>query len=462
MTYDDHARKGAMPIAKDIIDRTLSSSHGEAGFRVCETLFDAGFEAWWVGGSVRDMMLGELPNDIDIATNAKPAEITKLFPKSDDSRADLGAVVVSRNGHTFELTTFREETDASDGREPKSVVFTTREQDAKRRDITINALYWNPISRELWDPFSGEIDLHEKLIRIVGDPDTRILHDALRLLRVIRFRAAIGGQYHPETFQALHRNAELVTGLSGFRCFQELEKTLLGANPNIAFEDYWETDIIEHLLPELHACKGVAQPTDPHTEGDVWNHILKILGSFTEDHQSDVRFAALFHDIGKPETFSIEDDRIHFNEHAKVGAEIVGTILDRLQCPAKRKDKICWLVEHHMMMGTFERIDDKRKAHWYYHPWFIELLQLFWLDIAGTGKEDFELYETIINDYNHFLDRNPCPAKPFLTGDEVMEILGIRPGSKVGEILQSLHDAQVNKEVTTKKEALQFLKEYPL
>ena len=446
----------AMPIAKDIIDRTLSQKHGESGFRICEKLLDAGFEGWWVGGSVRDMLLGLLPDDIDIATDAKPKDIVKLFPKCDDSRADLGAVIVSLAGHTFELTTYREETQTSDGREPASVRFTTRKEDAKRRDITINAMYWNPISRDLFDPFNGETDLHEKLIRIIGDPDTRLTHDALRLLRVIRFRAAIGGQYHPETFQALHRCAKLVKTLSGFRAFQEIEKTLLCPHPEVAFEDYWETDILEHLLPELHACRGIAQPMDPHTEGDVWNHIIKILGSFTPDHEADVRIAALFHDIGKSKTFSIQEDRIHFNEHAPVGETITRTILDRMQCPVKRKDKICWLVGHHMMMGTFENIDDERKAHWYYHPWFIELLQLFWLDIAGTGKQRFELYESIVNDYNHFLDRNPRPEKALISGEEVMEILGIQPGAKVGEILKSLHDAQIAKKVNTKKEARQF------
>jgi len=447
-----------MPVAKDIIDRTLSSKHGEAGFRDCEQLLAAGFEAWWVGGSVRDMLFGEIPNDIDIATSAKPKNILKLFPKCDDSRADLGAVIVSLAGNTFELTTFREETDGSDGREPHSVTFTDRVQDAKRRDITINAMYWNPISRELWDPFDGQRDLHEKLIRIIGEPDVRIRHDALRLLRVIRFRSQISGQYHPGTFQALRKNAKLIGALSGFRCFQEIEKTLAGAHPNIAFEDFWETGILELLLPELFACRGIAQPSDTHTEGDVWNHVLKILASFTEDHESDVRLAALFHDIGKAKTFSIEDDRIHFNEHAPVGEKITRSILDRLQCPLKRKDKICWLVGHHMMMGTFEDIDDERKAHWYYHPWFIELLQLFWLDIAGTGMQRYDLYDAIIDDYNHFLDRNPRPARPLLTGDEVMEILGIQPGARVGEILQALHDAQIKKQVTMKKEAVEFLK----
>ncbi len=447
-----------MPLPKQIIDRTLSSSQGEGGYRICEALLDAGFEAWWVGGCVRDILREIIPQDIDIATNADPASVAKLFPKCDESAAALGAVVVSHSGYTYEITTYREEHELSDGRFPQSVTFTDRQHDAARRDITINAIYWNPISSELWDPYSGEADLHEKLIRMIGDPATRIRHDALRLLRVIRFRALIGGQYHPDTFAALHGNAKLISLLSGGRIAQELEKTLLGPNPQLAFEDFWETDVIEYLISELHACKGVAQPSQAHSEGDVWQHVMDVIASFTEDHSADVRWAAMFHDIGKPKTFTIDAERIHFNDHAAVGAKITKDILGRLQFSAVRRDKICWLIEHHMMMGTFESIDNDRKAHWYYHPWFLELLQLFWLDIAGSTPSDFSLYERIIEDYNAYLDANPRPKRPLLSGDEVMKLLGLKPGEEVGRVLKQLHEAQNRKEVSTKKEAENFLR----
>ncbi|MBT7494601.1 MAG: CCA tRNA nucleotidyltransferase, partial [Candidatus Peribacter sp.] len=409
-----------MPIAKDIIDRTLGSPHGAQGYTVCEILLDAGFEAWWVGGCVRDMFRGVIPDDIDIATNAKPENLTKLFERFDDSAAALGAVVVSLEGHAFEITTFRKDHELSDGRFPESVEFTDRNSDAERRDITINALYWNPISSEVFDPFEGEKDLQEGLVRFIGDAEDRIQHDALRLLRVIRFRALIDGQYHPDTFKALHNKAKQVSVLSGTRRYRELEKILLGPTPQRAFEDLWETDVIETLLPELHACKGVAQPSKAHNEGDVWNHTLQVISSFTDDHKADTRWAALLHDIGKPVTFSIDEERIKFNEHAKQGGKIAKDVLDRLQFPAARRDKICWIIEHHMMMGTFADLDVSRKHHWYYHPWFIELLQVFWLDIAGTTPSDFDLYDSIISDYNAFLDSNPRPKKALLSGEEVM------------------------------------------
>ena len=446
-----------MAIDQSIIDRTLSSPQGEQGYKVCETLLDAGHEAWWVGGCVRDMLLEEIPEAIDIATNAKPDEIEALFTKIDNSSAELGSMLVSLEGNVFEVTTFREDDSGSDGRHPESVTFGDKEHDAHRRDFTVNAIYWNPISSEIFDPYEGENDLNERLIRFIGEAEVRIEHDVLRMLRAVRFRALLNGQYHPDTFRALHKNAEKITSLSGTRVFQELEKMLLGPHPGRAFEDLWETDIIEYLLPELHACKGVAQNSPPHTEGDVWDHTMKAISAFTEDHSADTRWATLLHDVGKPETFSIEEDRIHFNEHASVGAKITTKLLERLQCTKKRAEKISWIVEHHMMMGTFEKLTDERKSHWYYHPWFIELLQVFYLDIKGTGREGYDLYDSIIADYNSFLDSHPRPPKPLLSGNEVMEILGIQPGEKVGQILAQLYDAQIQKKITTKAEAQDFL-----
>jgi len=342
---------------------------------------------------------------------------------------------------------------------PNLLSLACEKQDADRRDITINAVYWNPISRELYDPHNGEKDLYEKLIRIIGNPGIRIKHDALRLLRVVRFRAAIDGQYHPETYSALREHAAMIEVLSGTRRLDELEKMLLCPHPDRALEDLWETGILQYMIPELFACKGIPQPADYHHEGDVWDHTLACTRACTEEHSIDVRLAALFHDCGKVKTFSLTD-HIHFNEHASVSGDIAKDVLDRLQCPGKRRDKIVWLVKHHMMMGTFLQTDlsDDRKAHWYYDPWFRELLHLFWIDIAGTDPADFSLYEAILDDYHHFLDAHPLPPKTLLTGEDVMEILDIGPGERIGEILRELYGKQIRQEITSKEEARGWLK----
>ena len=447
-----------VPLSGEIIDRTLTSRLGERALQVCEMLIHAGYETWWVGGGVRDMLRGQLPKDIDIATAALPEDVITLFPKCDEIGKQFGSIVVSHKGETFEVTTFREDDAASDGRHPESVRFGKREADAARRDFTINAMYWNPVDGKLFDPCKGEEDLAERLIRFIGDPKMRIQHDALRMLRAVRFRAWIDGQYHPETFQALRSLAGLAAELSGVRIATEMEKMLLGPHPERALEDLWETEILHATIPELAACKGIPQPADYHHEGDVWNHTLQCAASFTEDHGADTRWAAVFHDVGKEKTFALKE-RIRFDHHAEASEEIIRTVFARLKFPKSRIDKIAWIAGHHMMMGSFAAMPAERKAHWYFHPWFVELLQVMWLDIAGTSPADFSLYEEIIADYNHFLDARPRPPKALLSGDEIMQILGIGPGEEVGKAVKALADAQVRKEVTTKMEAKEFLQQ---
>lgn len=441
---------------RDIIDRTLDTPHGEAAYKVIERLMDAGHEAWWIGGAVRDMLCGKIPHEIDMASSALPADVIKIFPKNDSYGAPLGTIVVSVSGHSFEITTYREDDTASDGRHPESVRFGSKEKDAQRRDATVNALYWNPVSHELYDPCNGESDIKERLVRFIGDPETRIKHDALRILRMIRLRTILDGQYHPETYAALKRNSHLVSGLSGMRVLQELEKLLRTDTPSKGLEDWLETGVLKHVFPELEACKGVAQPREYHHEGDVWDHLKRCTDSYTEDFGIDVRIAGLFHDIGKATTFVLKE-RIRFDHHAEASAAIIGQTFKRLQMSQDRIKKLQWLIEHHMMMDAFHKLSDERKAHWYFHPWFQELLQLFWIDIKGTIPGDSKLYDFIIADYDTFLNSHPRPEKPLLSGEEIMTIAGLSPGEEVGKAIRLLKDAQVRKDITSKAEAKKFL-----
>lgn len=445
-----------MSLSRTIIDRTLGTPLGEAAYTIVSRLEDAGYDTWWVGGCVRDMLRGEIPDDIDIATAATPKEIMALFTQAKEIPRQLGSVRVRIQTHVFEITTYRKESKTSDGRIPESIEFSDRKEDAARRDFSINALYFHPISRDIFDPFNGQQDLEERLVRFIGTPHERIQHDALRILRAVRFKTRIEGQYHPETYVALRAHAQLVETLSGMRKLEEIDKLLLTTNSEQGFEDLWELGILQYIAPELYACKGIAQPSTYHQEGDVWNHLLQCVAHFQNDHFSDVRLAALLHDIGKVKTFSI-DDRIRFNEHATVSAQDAKQLLMRLQAPSKRIEKIYWLIEHHMMMGSFTTMNDERKAHWYFHPWFAELLQLFWLDIAGTTPSDFSLYDEIVRDWNTFLDAHPRPITPFLDGKEIMNLLHIPPSPLIGELIDELYQAQVKKEVNDKKEAKEWI-----
>lgn len=446
-----------MTALRTMLDRVLATPYGEAAYGVVERLADAGFDAWWVGGCVRQMLAGEEPLDIDIATDAHPDGVLALFDRNDPVGKEFGSVRVTEKRFVFEVTAFREDDAASDGRHPEAVTFGTREQDAKRRDFTVNAIYLHPVSGELYDPFGGEADLKERLIRFIGEPAVRIRHDALRILRAVRFRAALDGQYHPDTYRALQELATTLDVLSGQRVLSEFEKMLLGPRPARALEDLWEIGALKAVLPELHDCKGVPQPADYHKEGDVWEHTLRCASAFRMEDDPDVRIAAVFHDCGKADTFSLEE-RIRFDRHAKVSADKATAALTRLQMPQKRLKKIAWLIEHHMMMGVFADMTDERKAHWYHHPWFADLLRLFWLDVAGTDPSEFGLYDSIVRDRDRWLDAHPAPQKPLLSGLDVMEILGVPPGEEVGRILKALHDAQVRKEVNSKAEAEEFVR----
>ena len=446
-----------MELLPRTIDATLATPYGEAAYGVVEALLDAGYDAWWVGGAVRDMALGSVPTDIDIGTDARPHDILSLFPGSREATSGLGSMLVPwKKRWSFELTTFREDDEASDGRHPEAVVFADRVRDAARRDFTVNAIYFQPISREVYDPYGGLLDLKERLIRFIGEPGIRIRHDALRILRAVRFRALIEGQYHPETYRALQELASLVEHLSGSRQRTELEKMLAGPRPDVALEDLWELRALQYMLPELAACKGIAQPKDYHREGDVWEHTKRCVAACTPEDTADLRLAALFHDCGKAVTFSLQE-RIRFDHHAEESARLAAGALDRLHCPAKRRDKICWLIAHHMMMASFQEMPEARKGHWYYHPWFPELLRLFVVDIEGTTPSSTVLYDAIVRDYNAYLDAHPRPEKPLLSGEDIMEILGLAPGARVGEVLSLLRERQQSKQVTTRREAIAFL-----
>lgn len=447
-----------MTIESAVLQELYKTSIGQNAREICSKLQKKGFEAVWAGGAVRDLLMQKIPDDIDISTNALPSDVRELFADViTEYQSDIGTIIINVNGIAYEVTTFRIEEHQAESRIPSKVQFTTMEQDAIRRDFTINALYFDPVSETIFDYMNGLADLNEKIIKFIGDPAIRIQEDPLRMLRAIRFKSMINGQFNPVTFKQIHTNSSLVQKVSGFRQASELEKLLQLKNAAMALEDLWETDVLEYMIPELHACKGVGQPQKHHQEGDVWNHTLACCTNFKPEHSADVRLASLFHDIGKVKTYSIDANRIHFNNHASASGELTKQILERLSFGKKRIQKICWLVKHHMMMNDLLEMNTHRKSHWYHHQWFSELLMVFWLDIAGTTPSNFSLYETIVIDYQKFLADHPAPPKLLLTGNDIMKLLQIEPGEIIREIQADLLSQQLQKSITTKKAAIEYI-----
>ena len=425
--------------------------------KIIQQLKDAGHQAFWAGGCVRDMLLGIEPKDFDIVTSANPDEIEDLLEKTIPIGKEFGVILAQQDDHDFEVATFRSDSGYSDGRRPDAIEFTNAEEDAKRRDFTINGMFYDPLTDEIHDFIGGQKDLDAKLIRFIGDPEERILEDHLRILRAVRFKNQFGFQYEPKTYDALVKHAALVIeNCSNERIADELNKIMMSGGAVEAFEDMEDIGVLKVLLPEIQNMKGCAQPYEYHQEGDVWDHTMLALKSLPETTQLPVRWAVLLHDVGKPDTFELEE-RIRFDGHVQRGKEIAHDILNRLRFPKRTVEEVKWLVEHHMMMMPLVEMPIGRKRHWFLHPYFLNLMAVFKADALGTIPSDLSLHDKILELYRETLEAMPKEPEPLLTGHEIMETLGLEPGEKVGEVLMQLREKQLAEELTTHEEAVEWL-----
>lgn len=430
---------------------------------IINILKKAGHEAFWAGGCVRDMLLGIEPKDFDIATSAKPMDIKKLFKKTIPVGEKYGVVMMKRNEHHFEIATFRSDSGYSDGRRPDAVIFTNAEEDAKRRDFTINALFYDPTEDKIYDYVGGQKDLDAKLIRFIGDPHERILEDHLRIIRAIRFKNTFGFQYHPETFEAIKKHAKLITKISKERIRDELNKMIMHPSFADALEDMEDTGILKEILPEVQMLKGVPQPLEYHTEGDVFDHMLLSVRATSPDTSLMLRWAIFLHDVGKPETFKVAE-RIRYDHHAEKSAEIAKTIMRRLKFSTKEIDQATWLIGHHMMVGNVLDMPVSRRRHWFLQPWFLELVELNRCDAAGTippkgKKETSNMHDQVLALYRKDLKEMPKEPPRLITGNDIMKILKIQPGKEIQKVLDEIRELQLAKKIMNKKQALEWLKE---
>lgn len=414
------------------------------------------------------MLLGIEPKDFDIVTSAKPEQIEELLEKTIPIGKEFGVILAIKDGHHFEIATFRSDSGYSDGRRPDAVEFTNAREDAFRRDFTINAIFYDPTEDEIIDYTNGQIDLRDRLVRFIGDPEERIKEDHLRILRAVRFKNSYNLQYHPDTYQAIKKHVHLIENIAKERIADELNKMIMGENCAQAFEELFEIAALEILIPELCDLKGLAQPLQYHKEGDVWDHSLRALEALTdEEHGSDplpeepptlaLKWATLMHDIGKFPTFAVDEHRIRYDHHASVGADIATEILTRFNFPRKIIQRVHWLIEHHMMVVPLIEMNDGRRRHWFMQPGFPELLELYRADAMGIEPMDLSLYHKVKKLYRHEIAKLKLMPKNLLSGDEIMKILNLQPGEKIGEIIKDLREKQLNGDLTTKKEAKNYL-----
>jgi len=425
---------------------------------ICDTLENALFQAFLVGGCVRDILLERDPADYDVATNATPDEVLKLFPEGLAVGAQFGVILVPGDGIKVEVATFRSDVGYSDGRHPDRVVYANSpEEDVKRRDFTINGLLMRHDTGEILDFVDGQADLHRGIIRAIGEPDRRFAEDKLRMLRAVRFAARFGYEIEPETFKAIRKHAREIKQVSRERIREELTKLLTEGAARRGFELLNVCWLLEIVLPEIAALKGVEQPPEYHPEGDVWIHTLMMLEGLPAGVSPTLAWGVLLHDAGKPATFrsaAETGDRIRFDGHVDVGVAIGREILGRLRFSNDDTEQILALVEHHMKFKDVKRMRPATLKRFVRLPRFEEHLALHRLDCLSSHR-NLEAYEFVEN----FLRLTPPevvrPAK-LVTGEDVLR-LGYVPGPLIGKILADVEEAQLNGELASKEEAIAFI-----
>lgn len=429
----------------------------KTAIRIVNKLRRHGFEAFFAGGYVRDMILG-LPQrgDIDIATSATPSEVTSIFQKAIGVGEHFGVIIVVVNQIPFEIATFRSDTGIKDGRHPQSVTFSDPCTDAQRRDFTINGLFYDPVKDEVIDYVEGIADIEKKVIRTIGDPHLRFKEDYLRVMRAIRFASRFDFVIEPETWDQIKQNAPYITKISMERIFQELTKMLTNPHADRAAILLEESGLLQFVLPEIQALRGVEQPKEFHPEGDVLSHTIKAL-SFLENPTETTAWSVLLHDIGKQSTQSYTD-RIRFNNHPRVGAEMAHNILKRLKSSRILMKNVYECVDNHMNFMNVKNMRLSTLKKFLSRPTIDDELELHRVDcLASHGN--LENYHFLQLKRNELHEPQLLRPTPLLTGKDLIE-LGFKPGPIFGIILNKAYDLQLEEKISTNEEARQWVKSH--
>jgi len=436
---------------------TAAGSLPEMATAIARRLQEAGFRAFWVGGCVRDKLLGREPVDYDIGTSALPDETEKLFERTVAVGRKFGVMVVVEGGHQFQVATFRAEADYRDGRRPEKVEFGDAIADALRRDFTVNGLFFDPVRQELRDWVGGEADLRAKIIRTIGAPEERFAEDHLRMLRAVRLAAQLGFHIEAKTLKALKAHASKIKEISAERIRDELNKLFRPPYAARGLSLLRQSGLLEHVLPEIAATITCEQSPDFHPEGSVFNHLESMLKKMPADAHASLPWAVLLHDVAKPVTASTDPKTgsIHFYGHEKVGAEMTKEILGRLRFPRKQIEEVSKAVQHHMQ---FKDVPHMRKAtlrRLLMRPTFPLELQLHRLDCLGSHG-NLDIHDHLVK-ASAELDRQPEIRPPLLNGEDLIA-LGMRPGAALGQLLAEIREKQLQDELKTPAEARQWVR----
>jgi len=422
---------------------------------IVERLRAYGHTAWFVGGCVRDLLLGRKPKDYDVATSAPPDEVLRLFPRSEPVGAHFGVVLVHENSACVEVATFRSDFEYRDGRRPEGVRFETDpREDALRRDFTINALMMDPFSGEVLDFAGGREDLEAHIIRAIGDPERRFREDHLRLLRAVRFAARLGFEIEQSTLEAIRALAPAIQRVSAERVRDELARILTEGGARHGFELLDTAGLLRDILPEVAAMKGVQQPPEFHPEGDVWTHTLMMLEGM-RNPTIELALGVLLHDVGKPDTFRVAD-RIRFDGHVEKGVEIARGLLGRMKFSNAVVESVEELIANHMKFKDAPRMRESRLKRFIRMPDFEEHMELHRLDCVSSHGS-LENYEFVRRKQKETPPEQLKPD-PLITGKDLIAA-GYKPGPMFGVVLSEIEDAQLEGVIATRDEAMAMARE---
>ena len=442
----------------------------EAATTIVRKLREEGHQAYFVGGCVRDLLLGREPADFDIATSATPEQVMKIFPRTYAVGAQFGVVLVpasdlapvtsqeqasDRREEIIEVATFRSDGDYLDGRRPRQVSYTTSaEEDVQRRDFTINGLLFDPEKDEVLDFVGGRFDLNAGILRTIGDPRLRFTEDKLRMIRAIRFAARLDYQVELETMLAIREYAASIGDVSKERIREELLKMLTEGKADAAFAMLDASSLLAQILPEVAAMKGVQQPPQYHPEGDVWVHTLMMLGMLPAGTSPALAMGVLLHDVGKPPTFRVAPDRIRFDGHVGVGVKMAEAICKRLRFSNEDTAQILALVANHMRFADVKKMKESTFKRFLRLPRFEEHLELHRIDcMSSHGKLEF--YD-FVKERRAALPPETIHPRPLLSGNDLMAA-GYPAGPRFKEILAALEDAQLEGRINSRSDALVYL-----
>jgi putative nucleotidyltransferase with HDIG domain len=420
--------------------------------KILQILREHGFAAFFAGGCVRDMVMGREPGDYDIVTDASPQQVMEIFKRTVPVGVQFGVILVLMKGIKYEVAQFRNTTDHEN----------RLQDDALHRDFTINGMFYDPFTDRLIDYVGGQRDIEQKLIRGIENPLARIEEDKLRMMRAVRFAISYDYCIEPLTFDTIKQLAPRIQEVSIERIREELIKILTAPHPDHGIRLLDETGLLEPILPEVSAMKGVQQPPEFHVEGDVFTHTLLMLqhmssstGKSKRKLTPELALGVLLHDVGKPETYS-HTDRIRFHNHARVGAQIAEQICSRLKFSAKATEKIVTLVKNHLKFFDVEQMKKSTLKRFLRQEFFRDLLELHRLDCLSSNR-DLRTYEFCQKKLKEFRRKTMRPPR-LISGKDLIQ-LGFTPGPVFKQVLEFIEDAQLEGTVSTKKDAINLVKE---